>query len=197
MSNTVLLVDDEPHLTQSLKRGLRNEPYRVVTASSGEEGLEVLASEPVDVVVSDESMPGMSGAEFVAQVARAHPDTVRMILTGQATLDAVGRAINQGSIFRFFTKPCNEIELIHAIRQGIQQRDLMIQTRRMLEAFKEQAMLIDDLESSYPGITRVKKNTTGSIVVEHDSRGLDALIDQIHDAMEDAERRTKGRGGLP
>jgi response regulator RpfG family c-di-GMP phosphodiesterase len=105
------LVDDEPLITTTLKRVLRKEPYDICTANSGAEALQILARKPVDVIVSDERMPGMSGSEFLAVARQQYPDTARIILTGQANLEAAIRAINEGAICRFLTKPCKEDDL--------------------------------------------------------------------------------------
>jgi two-component system probable response regulator PhcQ len=107
MPRRVLFVDDEPHVTESLKRALRKEPYEVLSANSADEALEVLARQPVDVVISDEKMPGMQGSEFLAVVCKQYPETIRIIMTGHGSIEAAIRAINEGEIYRFLTKPCN------------------------------------------------------------------------------------------
>ena len=79
MSRNVIFVDDKPAITDALKRALRKEPYEILTANSAAEALAILAEIQVDVVVSDEMMPGMSGSEFLAVVRRRYPDTIRII----------------------------------------------------------------------------------------------------------------------
>src|SRR5436190_341918 len=91
-TNTVLFVDDEPAILEGIGVVLRKEPYEIVTAAGPIKALEILASRRVDVVVSDERMPNMSGAEFLARVREAYPDTVRIVLTGQASLEAAIRS---------------------------------------------------------------------------------------------------------
>ena len=122
MSHKVLFVDDEPKVTRAIKHTLRKENYEILSAVSAQEALGILERESVDVVVSDEQMPGMSGSELLARVCREYPDTVRIILTGQASLEAAVRAINEGEIYRFLEKPCDAEELATAIRQALQQR---------------------------------------------------------------------------
>jgi diguanylate cyclase (GGDEF)-like protein len=114
--NTLLLVDDEPAILSALKRLLRRENYRVLTASTGEEALAQLAEHAVGVIVSDQRMPGMTGIELLAQVRSMHPHVVRMILSGYTGLDSLTEAINRGEIFRFLTKPWEERDLLEAIR---------------------------------------------------------------------------------
>lgn len=118
----ILLVDDEPLITTTLKRVLRKKPYDICTAHSGAEALQLLTRKPADVIVSDERMPGMSGSEFLAVARRQHPDAARIILTGYADIEAAIRAINEGAICRFLTKPCQEDDLVLAISEALQQK---------------------------------------------------------------------------
>jgi two-component system probable response regulator PhcQ len=180
MPHKVLFVDDEPHVTDSLRRALRKEPYDVLSAHSADEALRVLARESVDVVVSDEKMPGMPGSEFLAMVCKLYPETIRIILTGQASMEAAIRAINQGEIYRFLTKPCNEADLAFTIRQALQLKDLMVISRRLWEKTKRQSSILQELEREHPGITRVKRDSTGAIIMDDDTDDdFDALIDQF------------------
>ncbi|HXG18064.1 MAG TPA: hybrid sensor histidine kinase/response regulator [Methylomirabilota bacterium] len=146
MQPCVLLVDDEPLITTTLKRVLRKEPYDICTANSGAEALQILARKPVDVIVSDERMPGMSGSEFLAVARQQYPDTVRIILTGQANLEAAIRAINEGAICRFLTKPCKEDDLTFAINEALRQK---IQERALKAALvQEQERLHEEFQSA-------------------------------------------------
>lgn len=110
---TLLLVDDEPNVISALRRVLRREGYRILSAGSAREGLEVLAREPVQVILSDQRMPEMSGAEFLSRVKDIHPDTVRIVLSGYTELESIIRAVNEGAIYKFLTKPWDE-ELLRA-----------------------------------------------------------------------------------
>ena len=180
MPHKVLFVDDEPHVTDSLRRALRKEPYDVLSAHSADEALRVLARESVDVVVSDEKMPGMPGSEFLARVCKLYPETIRIILTGQASIEAAIRAINEGEIYRFLTKPCNEVDLAFTIRQALQLKDLMVISRRLWEKTKRQSSILQELEQEHPGITRVKRDSTGAIIMDDDAdNDFDTLIDQF------------------
>lgn len=117
MSFTVLLVDDDLSLLQSLMRNLRKEPYEFRTATSAEEALGILGRTSVDLVVCDWRMGGMTGTEFLTCVATDYPDTKRIMLTGHATLDMVLGAINNAGVHRFYTKPFDAEKLAQAIRQ--------------------------------------------------------------------------------
>ncbi|MEE8059064.1 MAG: response regulator [Pseudomonadales bacterium] len=113
MSNkkTVLFVDDESSVLNTLKRLFRHEKYHVFTAISGTEGLKILDEMAVDLVISDQRMPHMNGVEFLQQVREKHPATARMIMSGYADIEAVINAVNMGSICHFLTKPWDNDEL--------------------------------------------------------------------------------------
>ena len=102
---TILFVDDEDGILNSLVRMFRNEKYRILTANSGQKGLELLSKNDIDLVVSDQRMPNMTGVEFLRQVSEQYPMTSRIIMSGYVDIDAVIGAVNQGNICRFLTKP--------------------------------------------------------------------------------------------
>jgi len=115
---TLLLVDDEPYILNSLKRLLRRENYRVLTANSGPEALEILALNPVRVVISDQRMPEMSGIELLSKVKSLYPDTVRIILSGYSELATVTDAINRGAVWKYLTKPWDDETLKEEVRKA-------------------------------------------------------------------------------
>src|SRR5450830_1115854 len=115
---TVLCVDDEPSILSALRRVLRAEGCRLLTAQGGAEALAILATESVDVVVSDMRMPGMDGAQLLARVREEWPGTARILLTGYADMDATIAAINNGQIYRYIHKPWDEHELRLTVRQA-------------------------------------------------------------------------------
>lgn len=108
---TLLLVDDEANILSALKRLLRPEGYDIHTANSGEQGLELLAQLPVDVIISDQRMPGLNGADFLRQARILRPDTIRIMLSGYTELQSVTDAVNEGAIYKFLTKPWNDEQL--------------------------------------------------------------------------------------
>ena len=116
--NTILLVDDEPNVLKSLRRLIRTAKYNIILANSGKEALEVLAKENVDVVLSDQRMPEMTGTELFKKVKDKYPHTVRMILSGYTELDCIAESINDGAIFRFLTKPWSDEELLNHIKEA-------------------------------------------------------------------------------
>ncbi|MBL8420948.1 MAG: response regulator [Dechloromonas sp.] len=112
------MVDDEPDILHSLQRLLRRSGYRILTAGSAAEGLELLALNSVQVIVSDQRMPIMSGSEFLGRVKKLYPDTMRIVLSGYTEVAALSDAINRGAIYKFVTKPWGDDELREVIREA-------------------------------------------------------------------------------
>lgn len=117
-TRTVLIVDDEPGIQAALYRVLRREGYRVLKANSGQEGLELLATNSVQVIVSDQRMPNMSGSEFLSIVKELYPDTMRIVLSGYTDLQVVTEAVNRGAVYKFLTKPWEDDLLKEHIRDA-------------------------------------------------------------------------------
>jgi response regulator RpfG family c-di-GMP phosphodiesterase len=133
MTDRILFVDDESAVLDGYKRVLRRD-FEIDTATDGEEGLVTIRDRgPYAVVISDMRMPGMNGAQFLAQVRERTQDTVRMLLTGYTDLDAAMTAVNEGNIFRFLTKPCDKEVLTNAINAGLAQYRLVTAERELLE----------------------------------------------------------------
>jgi response regulator RpfG family c-di-GMP phosphodiesterase len=126
---TILYVDDEENNLFSFKATFRIK-YQVLTAISGDRALEILATKPVHIIITDQRMPEMTGVEFLEKVIEKYPDPIRILLTGYADMGAVVDAVNKGKIFHYITKPWNEEEL-----------DLTI--NRAYEKYLEKAQLKD------------------------------------------------------
>lgn len=128
---TLLLVDDEENILSSLRRLLRRDAYTILTATSGKQGLEILASNRVDVIVSDQRMPAMTGVEFLHKAKDMCPDTVRLVLSGYTDLQSVTDAINEGDIYKFLTKPWDDAMLRANINEAFQRKLLGDENRRL------------------------------------------------------------------
>lgn len=120
---TVLLVDDDPFMLAVLGEMLADEPYRVLSAASGEEGLELLRREPVDVILCDQSMPGMSGTEMLSRAATLYPHTVRLMLTGQQDLAGVEAAVHSGVADAHYAKPVSAKSLRERMAEALRQQE--------------------------------------------------------------------------
>lgn len=173
--HTVMVVDDEEKVLTALSRILRKEKYSFLMAASGAEALALMAKQPVDVVVSDQRMPGMTGIELLQGVKARYPDTIRMVLTGHADLDVAVAAINEGEVYRFITKPVQAEELKLAIRHALVYHDLLSDNKRLLREVRARDVMLEELEKRYPGITN-KRVSQGAFVIEEDGPSLDELI---------------------
>ncbi|WP_298433011.1 response regulator [Geobacter sp.] len=161
----LLLVDDEPGVLAALRRSLMDDPYEIAVAESGEEGLVQLESFRPMVVISDERMPGMDGSAFLAAVRERRPETVRIMLTGHASVDAAMRAVNGGEIYRFFTKPWDDLELRLALRAAFEKYRLEEENRRLLATVRRQSQELRGLERRFPGITTVERDEQGAFLL--------------------------------
>ena len=128
----LLLVDDEANILSALKRLLRSDGYRILTAASGADGLAMLESHPIDVIVSDQRMPGMTGVEFLSLAKTRHPDTIRIVLSGYTELQSVTDAVNEGAIYKFLTKPWDDAKLRGHIREAFERKELAEENRRLM-----------------------------------------------------------------
>lgn len=134
----ILLVDDEADLLAALRSSLRRYPLRVLTAGSAAQALALLGEEPVDLIVSDERMPGVSGTELLAVVRQQYPQVVRIMLSGHVSVATALRAINDGEVYRLLTKPCHPADLAQTILNALQTRDLARHSTRLLAMVRRQ-----------------------------------------------------------
>jgi two-component system, NtrC family, sensor kinase len=116
----ILCVDDEPNVLNSLKRVFMDESYSILTAASAQEGLEQLAGNNVQVVISDYRMPITNGVEFLREVRERWPDTIRIVLSGYADTASIVSAINEGQVYKFIPKPWNDDDLKMTISHAIE-----------------------------------------------------------------------------
>jgi len=130
---TLLLVDDEENIVAALKRLLRRDGYQILTAHSAAEGLLRLAEHDVDVIVSDQRMPGMTGVEFLRRAKELYPDTVRIVLSGYTELQSIIDAVNEGAIYRFLTKPWDDQRLREHVAEAFRQKSLADDNRRLTQ----------------------------------------------------------------
>jgi CheY-like chemotaxis protein len=127
----LLLVDDESNIISALKRLLRGGDLNILTADSGQAGLDVLAQHAVDVIVSDQRMPGMTGVQFLRIAKEKYPDTVRIVLSGYTELQSVTEAVNEGAIYKFLTKPWDDTQLRGHIEEAFRRKEMADENRRL------------------------------------------------------------------
>src|SRR5512138_3616723 len=142
---TLLVVDDDEHVRRALRRVLRRTQYRVLDAPDAEAAMSVLSAEPVQVVVSDYRMPGMSGVEFLRAVKDRWPRIQRVLLTGQADSTAIEEAVNQSEIFRFIWKPWDDGHLLITIQSAIDQYWTVEENQRLQALIEERNEALEKL----------------------------------------------------
>ncbi|HJV92049.1 MAG TPA: EAL domain-containing protein, partial [Azonexus sp.] len=129
-AKTLLIVDDESNVLQALRRVLRKDGYEILSAGSAREGFDILANHEVQVILSDQRMPEMSGTEFLSRVRELYPDTIRIVLSGYTDLQSITEAVNRGAIYRFLTKPWDEDLLRDHIREAFRYQEVSTQHQR-------------------------------------------------------------------
>jgi PAS domain S-box-containing protein/diguanylate cyclase (GGDEF)-like protein len=128
---TLLLVDDEENILSSLKRLFRRDGYQIVCARSAAEGLQRLAEARVDVILSDQRMPGMTGVEFLRRAKELYPHTVRLVLSGFTDLQSIIDAVNEGAIYKFLTKPWDDERIRAHVAEAFSQKEVFDENRRL------------------------------------------------------------------
>ncbi len=161
----LLIVDDEEEILKALRRQFRRD-YDIFVARSAEEGYKIMIETPIQVIISDQRMPGMNGADFFGKVKSEFPDAMRLLLTGYADIQAVIAAINEGSIYRYITKPWDPIELDTIVREAFNRFTLMVQNRRLMQELQQQNALLEQ---------RVSERTAA---LEEANRNLQVLATQ-------------------
>jgi response regulator RpfG family c-di-GMP phosphodiesterase len=201
----LLLVDDEVAILDALRRQLRGR-FDICTASGAEEALALLATEgPFAAVLSDMHMPGTDGATFLAEVHLRAPDTVRLLLTGQANVATAVAAVNDGQVFRFLTKPCPPETVMSALNHAVEHYRLMSVERELLEKTLRGAVqsLIDVLALAHPAafsraariaqiVTELSQAMTGRRDWEVEVTGLLAQIGAVTLPVQVLEKMDNG-----
>ena len=134
---SLLFVDDEPGILSALKRQFRNSEYRIHTADSGDAALDTIHRRQVDIIVSDQLMPGMNGVELLTRVRQEYPKILRIILSGYTNVESILRAINDGHIHRFITKPWDADNLAAHIRELAKLKQLEWENANLQDQLKE------------------------------------------------------------
>jgi len=144
MEKTLLLVDDEENVIRSLRRLFRQEPFTVLTANSGAEGLEILEKQTVSVILSDQRMPGMIGSEFLKIVKARYPHTIRIVMSGYTELESITSAINDGAVFKFLLKPWEDEKLLAHIRDAFSYHDLKSNNELLAQELQKANSSLED-----------------------------------------------------
>jgi DNA-binding NtrC family response regulator len=185
MSDAILLVDDEPWVLSALMRTLRSEHYEVTGELNAEMALERMKRNKFKVVISDEKMAKMQGAEFLARIRVLYPGTVRVLLTGHATLKTTMRAVNEGGIFRFLTKPWEDESLKQVLREAVTKHDAEAKFWQMFNLLQHREHDLDSLEAAFPGISSLKRDNNGALILpDLNDAELDLLRQQCETILQ-------------
>ncbi len=209
---TLLLVDDEENILSSLRRLLRRDGYTILTATGGLAALELLATHPVDVIISDQRMPGMTGVEFLRKAKDMHPDSVRLMLSGYSDLQSVTDAINEGAIYKFLSKPWDDAMLRANIEEAFRRKLLADDNRRLSSELKDanealarintqlQEVLADQqrrlsMEEAALGITQEALAVAPQPLIGIDPSGMIALANDAAGRLFPEQGPLIGQGG--
>ena len=176
IDHTILIVDDEEKIGKSLGRLLRTINTKYVYLDSGETALKRLKNDPTpfSLILSDQRMPGMTGADFLEKAKEITPDTIRFLITGYADIDAVTDAVNKGAIHRYIAKPWDNDELLATVRYGLEQYELIMENHRLFQLAKSQNTQLYNLNISLKESTEKHKK----MIVK-----LDEEIEAINKAL--------------
>lgn len=139
---SVLYVDDEENNLISFKATFRLK-YKVYTALSGVAAMQIIEQHPIDVIITDQRMPQMTGVEFLEEVIKVNPDAMRILLTGYADMSAVVDAVNKGKIFHYLSKPWSEEELDETIQRAY---EVFSERKKIKESFSQLEITNEQLE---------------------------------------------------
>ena len=198
IQTTLLFVDDELSILSSLKRLFRPHGYRILTAGGGAEGLEILAKESVDLVISDMRMPEMDGAQFLEQVRNRWPHIVRILLTGYADIGSTVAAINRGEIYRYISKPWDDNEIVLTVRDALERKRLEAENARLSELTTRQneelKVLNSGLEQKVQERTAELQQTVAFLDKAHEDmkRGFIATVNVFSSLIELRGRKLAG-----
>lgn len=169
---TLLFVDDEPNILAAMRRLFRPLGYRIFIAEGGAQGLEVIASEKIDLVISDMRMPEMDGAQFLEQVRLRSPESTRILLTGYADMASTIDAINKGQIYRYIAKPWEDNDIVLTVRHALERKQLEREKERLEALTQRQNEELKDLnanlEDKVKARTEELRQTMGFLDIAHE-----------------------------
>jgi len=159
--HTILVVDDEKLILNSIKHVLRSENYHLLTAQSGIEGLKLLKKHNVQLVISDQQMPKMTGVEFLKQVKVLYPEILTIMLTGHDETKIAIDAIDEAGVYKFILKPWENNDLKITIRRALESLELLLERDKLLKRVHVIETTLKDLEKDLPFLKKDITNIFG------------------------------------
>ncbi len=164
--HVIVVVDDEPDIVAAIRRAIRNPNYTLKPTTDSNQALEWLKSEKIDLLMSDVDMPQMNGHELMREALRISPGTVRILVTGANTQEAAVKAINEGEVHRYVSKPFDAPALRTLIADALARQDELALASAATGLSERRKLLYEQLESEYPGITKWARDEAGDYVVD-------------------------------
>ncbi|MFH1398066.1 MAG: response regulator [Candidatus Omnitrophota bacterium] len=165
--HTILLVDDEKNILNSISRLLQDDSREIITAENSREALEKLKSiGGVDLVISDNRLPDFSGIDFLIKVRQLYPNTIRVLITGYPDVESVIHAINKGQVYRFITKPWDNEEIKVIVKQALDFYDVLKDNRSLLKIARQQADLLKSVKQKYPDISQAEFDKSSLYIID-------------------------------
>jgi two-component system NtrC family sensor kinase len=162
----ILVVDDEDTVRESLASVLEREGYKVHLAEGGEEALRILKEvDKIQLVISDQNMPGMTGIEFLKLVRERYPTVVRIMLTGDPDPQTIIRSINEGEVYRFIKKPWDNTMLRVTVYFAFEAIQLEEENRRLIAALRRQMNFLRDLERDFPYLAALTRDEDAALLL--------------------------------
>lgn len=165
--HTILLVDDECNILNALSRLLRGQDRQIFTAETTAQAWESLKeARGVDLIISDNRLPDISGIDFLVKVRQLYPDTIRILITGYPGLDSAIEAINKGQVYRYIPKPWENEELKLIVKQALNYYDVLRDNRALLRIARQQAELLTKVQKRYPQISDTEFDRSGLYIID-------------------------------
>jgi len=177
IKHKILLLDDERNILNALTRLLRSEERQIFTAETVAEAWKQLREVGgVDLVISDNRLPDISGIDFLVKVRQLFPDTIRILITGYPGLDSAIEAINKGQVYRYIPKPWENEELRLIVKQALDYYDVVRDNRALLRIARHQAELLKEAQKKYPQLSQIGFDKTGMYIID-EKKVSDSLAD--------------------
>ncbi|MDD4294119.1 MAG: response regulator [Candidatus Omnitrophica bacterium] len=162
----ILLVDDDENVINSLKRVLHEDNYNIIGTISAELAEEIVLKEKPDLIICDYKMFGMNGMDFLNKISEKYPEIINILLTGNADLNMAIDAINKSILYKFILKPWDNDDLRVTVKLALAHKKVLAENRKLLNEIKKRDEYIEKFERQYPGITSVKRDDKGNIILE-------------------------------
>ena len=162
--HTILVVDHEELFIEYIQRVMSDENYNVITAASGQEGLDILEKQQVSMVISEYEIPLMNGLEFLEKVRIIYPNILTIMVTEHADIELAIRAINEAGVYKFLLKPLDDIYFKNMIKKTLESLQVIKERDVLIRKVKTHESTLKDLEKRYPGITKVERDEDGYIL---------------------------------